>query len=200
MGPDESAHRRLRITGRLTIPVSEVTVRASRSSGPGGQHANVTASRVEASFDVLASRSLTDDRPRTAFARSPSGASRRITERRDTWIGRFPSTLAKDRHMPLEPDEAEALARGASDLVLVPACVSSWADEWGGELPVSVCSVHEHGQVEIGEALGVGQDVHLGDLAVADRAGHDRERLAVPARHESRRAVDERRLVVETEP
>jgi ribosome-associated protein len=35
-------------------------VRASRSSGPGGQHANVTASRVEASFDVLASRSLSD--------------------------------------------------------------------------------------------------------------------------------------------
>jgi ribosome-associated protein len=35
-------------------------VRASRSSGPGGQHANVTASRVEASFDVLASPTLTD--------------------------------------------------------------------------------------------------------------------------------------------
>jgi ribosome-associated protein len=35
-------------------------VRASRSSGPGGQHANVTASRVEASFDVHASRALTD--------------------------------------------------------------------------------------------------------------------------------------------
>lgn len=35
-------------------------MRASRSSGPGGQHANVTASRVEASFDVLASCSLTD--------------------------------------------------------------------------------------------------------------------------------------------
>jgi ribosome-associated protein len=35
-------------------------VRASRSSGPGGQHANVTASRVEASFDVLASSALTN--------------------------------------------------------------------------------------------------------------------------------------------
>ena len=35
-------------------------MRASRSSGPGGQHANVTASRVEASFDVRASRALTD--------------------------------------------------------------------------------------------------------------------------------------------
>ena len=36
-------------------------MRASRSSGPGGQHANVTASRVEASFDVHASRALTSE-------------------------------------------------------------------------------------------------------------------------------------------
>jgi ribosome-associated protein len=50
----------LPIIGDLTIPLSEVTVRASRSSGPGGQHANVTASRVEASFDVLASPTLTN--------------------------------------------------------------------------------------------------------------------------------------------
>ena len=39
----------------LAIPLAEITLRTSRSSGPGGQHANVTASRVEASFDVLAS-------------------------------------------------------------------------------------------------------------------------------------------------
>src|ERR1700712_3413109 len=42
------------------IALREVTLRASRSSGPGGQHANVTASRVEASFDVTASDSLTE--------------------------------------------------------------------------------------------------------------------------------------------
>ncbi len=57
---EEDSDRRLRITDSLSIPLSEVTVRASRSSGPGGQHANVTASRVEASFDVLASTTLTD--------------------------------------------------------------------------------------------------------------------------------------------
>lgn len=44
-------------------------MRASRSSGPGGQHANVTASRVEASFDVLASQSLTDAQRRRVLAR-----------------------------------------------------------------------------------------------------------------------------------
>ena len=49
---------RLPIRGSLSLPLSEITVRASRSSGPGGQHANVTASRVEASFDVAASSTL----------------------------------------------------------------------------------------------------------------------------------------------
>jgi ribosome-associated protein len=49
----------LPISRGLAVPMAEITVRTSRSSGPGGQHANVTASRVEASFDVLASAALT---------------------------------------------------------------------------------------------------------------------------------------------
>ena len=44
----------------LAIPVAEIELRTSRSSGPGGQHANVTASRVEAVFDVPASSTLSD--------------------------------------------------------------------------------------------------------------------------------------------
>src|SRR5919202_2572560 len=44
----------------LTLPLEEIELRTSRSSGPGGQHANVTASRVEAVFDVQASATLTD--------------------------------------------------------------------------------------------------------------------------------------------
>jgi ribosome-associated protein len=50
----------LRINATLAIPLTEIELRASRSSGPGGQHANVTASRIEAVFDVTASESLTD--------------------------------------------------------------------------------------------------------------------------------------------
>ncbi|ADB48576.1 Class I peptide chain release factor [Conexibacter woesei DSM 14684] len=46
------------ITRDVALPLTEVTLRASRSSGPGGQHANVTASRIEAVFDVAASRTL----------------------------------------------------------------------------------------------------------------------------------------------
>lgn len=57
---EQEPQRGLRVTSGLTIPFAELTVRASRSSGPGGQHANVTASRVEAIFDVLASPTLTD--------------------------------------------------------------------------------------------------------------------------------------------
>jgi ribosome-associated protein len=52
--PDE-----LPIRPGVAIPLAEIELRTSRSSGPGGQHANVTASRVEAVFDVNAS-SLSD--------------------------------------------------------------------------------------------------------------------------------------------
>lgn len=53
----------LRVNERLSLPLAEIELRTSRSSGPGGQHANVTASRVEAVFDVEASRAL-DERLR----------------------------------------------------------------------------------------------------------------------------------------
>ena len=48
----------LELRGGVTIPLEEIELRTSRSSGPGGQHANVTASRVEAVFDVAASTAL----------------------------------------------------------------------------------------------------------------------------------------------
>jgi len=57
----------LAINQHLEIPLDEVTVRASRSSGPGGQHA--TASRIEASFDVAASGTLDDAQKRRVTAR-----------------------------------------------------------------------------------------------------------------------------------
>jgi ribosome-associated protein len=48
----------LTIDAGLSIPLAEIELRTSRSSGPGGQHANVTASRVDAVFDVRASAAL----------------------------------------------------------------------------------------------------------------------------------------------
>jgi ribosome-associated protein len=53
----------------LALPLREVLVRTSRSSGPGGQHANVTASRVEAIFDVEASETLTETQKHRVISR-----------------------------------------------------------------------------------------------------------------------------------
>jgi ribosome-associated protein len=53
----------------VRIPLSEVQLRTSRSSGPGGQHANVTASRVEAIFDVRGSASLSEPQRERLLAR-----------------------------------------------------------------------------------------------------------------------------------
>lgn len=57
------------VSARTALPLSEVTLRASRSSGPGGQHANVTASRIEAVFDVEASSALSAEQKRRIVAR-----------------------------------------------------------------------------------------------------------------------------------
>jgi ribosome-associated protein len=57
------------ITRDVALPLREILLRASRSSGPGGQHANVTASRVEAVFDVAASQTLTEAQKARIMAR-----------------------------------------------------------------------------------------------------------------------------------
>jgi ribosome-associated protein len=59
----------LHIRAGLEIPLAEIELRASRSSGPGGQHANVTASRIEASFDVAASTALSEAQKSRILAR-----------------------------------------------------------------------------------------------------------------------------------
>lgn len=48
----------LRVSRTLTVPLSEISWRASTPGGPGGQHANRTASRVEVRFDVRSSQAL----------------------------------------------------------------------------------------------------------------------------------------------
>jgi ribosome-associated protein len=53
----------------IAIPLAEIELRASRSSGPGGQHANVTASRIEAVFDVSASGVLNEEQKGRLVAR-----------------------------------------------------------------------------------------------------------------------------------
>jgi len=110
--PDE-----LRIDERLAIPLAEIELRASRSSGPGGQHANVTASRVEAVFDVRASTALDEaQRERllervgpavTAVAQEARGQARNRELALERLAGKIASGLAvRRRRRPTRPSRA----------------------------------------------------------------------------------------------
>jgi ribosome-associated protein len=57
------------LRGSTAIPLREIEVRASRSSGPGGQHANKTSSRIEAVFDVAVSSALSDAQKQRIISR-----------------------------------------------------------------------------------------------------------------------------------
>ena len=110
------------IRGHTAIPLREITLRASRSSGPGGQHANVTASRVEASFDVAASDSLTDAQKRritdrlgpvvSAVAQDERSQSRNRELALERLRGRLASALAVPRPRRATRPSASAVARG----------------------------------------------------------------------------------------
>jgi ribosome-associated protein len=86
--------------------MSEIDVRASRSSGPGGQHANVTASRIEAAFDVAASSALSDEQKRRVMARcgprvtAVAQDSRSQARNREVALERLRGRLAAALHVP----------------------------------------------------------------------------------------------------
>jgi ribosome-associated protein len=60
----------IRVTRSVLIPLAEIEFRFSRSSGPGGQHAQKSETRVEAVFDVNASDSLSEAQKRRVVARA----------------------------------------------------------------------------------------------------------------------------------
>ena len=60
----------IQVTSRLAIPLEEVELRYSRSSGPGGQHAQKTETRVEAVFDVAHSATLSEAQKTRLTARA----------------------------------------------------------------------------------------------------------------------------------
>jgi ribosome-associated protein len=59
----------IRVTRSVSLPLSEIELRVSRSSGPGGQHAQKSSTRVDAVFDVDASTALTDVQKRRVVER-----------------------------------------------------------------------------------------------------------------------------------
>jgi ribosome-associated protein len=60
----------IRVTRSVVLPVGEIVFRFSRSSGPGGQHAQKSETRVEAVFDVESSTALTEAQKRRVVARA----------------------------------------------------------------------------------------------------------------------------------
>jgi ribosome-associated protein len=96
----------LQVARGVEIPLDEVELRASRSSGPGGQHANVTASRIEAVFDVRASKALTDEQKRRVMARcgprvtAVAQDARGQARNRELALERLRERLATALHVP----------------------------------------------------------------------------------------------------
>jgi ribosome-associated protein len=96
----------LHIARGVEIPLEEIQLRASRSSGPGGQHANVTASRIEAVFDVNASSALSDEQKRRISARcgprvtAVAQDARSQSRNRELALERLRQRLATALHVP----------------------------------------------------------------------------------------------------
>jgi ribosome-associated protein len=96
----------LRVARGVDIPLEEIELRASRSSGPGGQHANVTASRIEAVFDVRASSALSEEQKRRVMARcgprvtAVAQDARGQARNRELALERLRERLSKALHVP----------------------------------------------------------------------------------------------------
>jgi ribosome-associated protein len=78
----------IRVTRSVAIPAAEIELRFSRSSGPGGQHAQKTESRVEAVFDVDASTALTPVQKRRVLAKAGPVVRAIAQDERSQWRNR----------------------------------------------------------------------------------------------------------------
>jgi ribosome-associated protein len=111
--------RGIRVTRSVVLPVSEIAVRVSRSSGPGGQHAQKSSTRVEASFEVEASTALTDAQKKRVVARA-GGVLRAVAQdersqarNRELAVGRLVEKLREALAVPRrrKPTAPSARAR-----------------------------------------------------------------------------------------
>ena len=84
----------IRVTRSVVLPLAEVELRFSRSSGPGGQHANTAETRVEAILDIEASSALTDAQKRRVLAKAGPTLRAIAQDERSQWRNR---ELAVDR-------------------------------------------------------------------------------------------------------
>ena len=78
----------IRVTRSVVLPLAEIDLRFSRSSGPGGQHASTAETRVEALFDVASSAALTDIQKRRVLARTGPVLRAVAQDERSQWRNR----------------------------------------------------------------------------------------------------------------
>jgi ribosome-associated protein len=96
----------IRVSRSVRVPLSEIELRTSRSSGPGGQHAQKTETRVEAVFDVEASAALTAGQKRRVVAkagpvlRAVAQDERSQARNRELAVERLAETLRQALRVP----------------------------------------------------------------------------------------------------
>jgi ribosome-associated protein len=78
----------IQVTRSVSLPRSEIELRFSRSSGPGGQHAQKSDTRVEASFDVEASSALSEAQKRRVLAKAGPVLRAVAQDERSQWRNR----------------------------------------------------------------------------------------------------------------
>jgi ribosome-associated protein len=78
----------IRVTRSVLLPLTEIELRFSRSSGPGGQHANTAETRVEAILDVEASSALTDVQKKRVIAKAGPTLRAVAQDERSQWRNR----------------------------------------------------------------------------------------------------------------
>src|SRR5205814_4562975 len=110
----------IRVTRSVVLPLSEIELRTSRSSGPGGQHAQKTETRVEAVFDVERSGALTDVQKRRVVARAGpvlravAQAERSQARNRELAVERLVAALREALRVP-RPRRATKPSRSAQE-------------------------------------------------------------------------------------
>jgi ribosome-associated protein len=107
----------IRVTRSVSLPLAEVELEYSRSSGPGGQHAQKSETRVVAVFDVEASAALTETQKRRVIARAgpvlravaqdERSRTRNIDLARERLAGQLREALRVERkRVPTKPSAA----------------------------------------------------------------------------------------------
>ena len=82
------ASESIRVTRTVVVPPGEIRLRTSRSSGPGGQHAQKSETRVEAIFDVVASSALSDVQKRRVVSKAGPVLRAVAQDERSQWRNR----------------------------------------------------------------------------------------------------------------